>query len=353
MRFATILPILVIAALPALADTVTLSNGDRVTGKVVNTAGGKLTVKTEFMGDVQIDRKGVVSIQTDEPLNVTTAAGETIVGTIDTEAEKLRVTKPDESEVSLAIGEFEAIRDDAAQAAYDREQERQNNPGLRDFWKGTVDFGWAGAAGNARTTTLSTGAEAIRQTGFDKITLTFAQIYSSQSTTEPTGSTANRISGKAGYNRDVSGKLFVYGGAAFDFDEFQNLDLRSVLGGGLGYHIIRSKPNNWDFGAGGNWNREAFSTGLTRNSFEVNLMENSDHQLNDRVKLYQSFAFFPNISNSGEYRFNFDGGVDFKLNSMFSLTANVSDRYLSNPIGGNKKNDVIYTMGVKLSFEQK
>ena len=39
MRFSTIIIALTIAALPALADTVTLSNGDRVTGKIVNTAG--------------------------------------------------------------------------------------------------------------------------------------------------------------------------------------------------------------------------------------------------------------------------------------------------------------------------
>jgi putative salt-induced outer membrane protein YdiY len=210
----------------------------------------------------------------------------------------------------------------------------------------------AGATGNARTTTLSTGAQAIRKTGFDKITLSFAQIYSTQSTTEPNGATANRIGGQAAYNRDINEKLFAYGSAAFDFDEFQDLDLRSVLSGGVGYHIIASSRHNWDAGAGGGWNREKFNTGLSRNSFELNFIENSDHQVNDRLKVYQAFALFPNMTDRGEYRFNFDAGADFKINSNFSFTAGVSDHFLSNPLAGNKKNDLIYTMGVKFSFEQ-
>ncbi len=353
MRFALFTMLLLsFAPIGVLADVVTLTNGDRVTGQIVNTDGGKITVKTEFMGDVSIDRKGVTSIETDEPLNITTASGAKIVGTIETSGDELRVKKEDDTAVTLAISDFQAIRDDAAQAAWEREQERQTNPGWLDFWRGAIDFGWAGATGNASTSTISTGAEVIRQTGFDKITLSFAQIYSTQSTTEPSGATANRISGKAGYDRDISEKMFLHGTTAFDFDEFQNLDLRAVLGGGLGYHIIRGNTHNWDFEGGANWNREAFSTGETRNSFEVNFGENSDHRINSRVKLYQAFSLFPNISNRGEYRFNFEGGADFKISSAFSFTAGVSSRFLSNPLPGNKKSDIIFTAGIKYSFEQ-
>ena len=43
---------LAVSLLPA--DTVLLKNGDRVTGRLVNTVDSKLTVKTELMGDVAI-----------------------------------------------------------------------------------------------------------------------------------------------------------------------------------------------------------------------------------------------------------------------------------------------------------
>ena len=81
--------------------------------------------------------------------------------------------------------------------------------------------------------------------------LYFNQLYASQSTTQPTGETANRISGGYRIDRDLAPKLFVFGTADFDYDKFLSLDLRSVLGGGLGFHAWKSKNGFFDVGAGG------------------------------------------------------------------------------------------------------
>ncbi|MCW5982371.1 MAG: DUF481 domain-containing protein [Bryobacteraceae bacterium] len=344
------------AALPVVllqADQVVLSNGDRISGAILDTTKDKITVKTEFLGEVTIDRKGIVSITADQPLIVTLESGEKVEGVVTTEGSQVRVRKADRSETMAPLDTLEAVRTEEFQRKWERERQRQTNPGLLDFWRGTIDLGLATAQGNADTTTVSTGADVVRRTGFDKISLAFAQIYSTQRTREPFGKTANRISGGARYDRDFGSRAFAYGGTAFDFDEFQDLDLRSVLGAGLGWHIIARDRHWWDFTAGGNWNREKFSTGLVRNSGELALGEKSEHQISRLLKVFQGMTVLPNLSQTGEYRLSLDAGTDLKLNSFISWTFVASDRFLSNPIGGNKKNDLLITTGLKFSFEQR
>jgi len=108
-----------------------------------------------------------------------------------------------------------------------------------------------------------------------------------------------------------------------------------------------------DLGGGANWNREVFSTPLTRNSLELNLSETSTHNINKRLKLYQALVVFPNVSESGAYRVTFKGGLDVAINGSLSVTLGVRDDYLSNPVPRNKKNDMIFTTGVKYSFDQR
>ena len=58
-RVARYLVLLVLAATGVLcrADQVVLDNGDRITGIVERLAGGKVVIKTEYAGNVDIDVK--------------------------------------------------------------------------------------------------------------------------------------------------------------------------------------------------------------------------------------------------------------------------------------------------------
>jgi hypothetical protein len=54
---------------------------------------------------------------------------------------------------------------------------------------------------------------------------------------------------------------------------------------------------------------------------------------------------FNNLTKTGNYRQNFDMGFTTKLTSWLTWNASVSDRFLSNPAPGRKKNDFLYTTG--------
>lgn len=351
----------ILATVGLFADTVTLKNGDRLTGKIVSFDDKELLLKTDYAGDVKIKRDVIVSVASDTPLVVTLPDGKKVEGKVATAADALKVDAPQAAEAKLA--EVKAIRDTPSQAAYERELKRTTDPSWGDFWAGSVSLNFAGASGNASTQTFGTGFRAARATGRDKTALYFNQIYATQSTTLPTGVTANRLSGGARYDYSLNSKMFTFGTADFDFDEFLNLDLRSVLGGGFGWHVIKSDRTTFDISAGLTWNREKFtiplsgpstptSSSLVRNSGEFLIGEESTHKLG-RLRLFQRFYAYPNLTNTGEFRAAFDAGAAIPLFRFLEWNVAFNDRYLSNPPAGKKRNDVLYTTGISISFAQK
>jgi ATP synthase F1 beta subunit len=152
------------------------------------------------------------------------------------------------------------------------------------------------------------------------------------------------------YTDPAPATTFAFGSVDLETDEFQNLDLRFVPAGGLGYHARKSERTILDFRLGAAANREFFSSGLNRTSAEVLLGEEFMHKFNARSSFLQRLVFFPNVSDGGNYRMNFDASLVTAVRRWFSFQFSASDRYLSNPLAGRKSNDVLFTTGLRLTF---
>ena len=331
-----------------LADTVTLSNGDRISGSVLKTDGNAVVVKTAYAGEVKIDLAAVSAMTTDGPLYVVPKSGATSRGKLSLSDGQLRV----DNGTPAKLADIAAIRDDATQKDWEREDERLHHPKLLDFWTGNAAFGLAMASGNSSATTLSTSAALSRAAGRNKLSLHFSQVYATQSTNLPHGETANRVSGGIGASRDMTARLFVYGANDYDYDKFLGLDLRAVFGGGLGYHAWKRGESYFDVGAGGDYNNENYSTGTSSHSAEMQATEELSLKLLKRLKLSERATFYPNLSDTGQYRFNFDTTASMPILKFLEWNFGVSDRYQSNPLPDKKSNDILFTTGVRMSFDQ-
>ena len=330
------------------ADTVTLTNGDRISGTVVKTDGNAVIVKTTYAGEVKIDLAAVSTLATDGPVNVVLKSGPASRGKVALSDGEMRV----DNGAPAKVADVAAIRDDATQKDWEREDERIHHPKLLDFWTGNAAFGLAMASGNSTATTLSTSAALARAAGKNKLSMHFSQVYATQSTTLPYGETANRVSGGIGGSRDLASKLYVYGANDYDYDKFLGLDLRAVFGGGLGYHAWKKGESYFDVGAGGDYNREEYNTGTSNNSAEFQATEELSLKLLKRLKLYERATFYPNLSDTGQYRFNFDTTASMPIFKFLEWNFGVSDRYQSNPLPDHKSNDILFTTGVRMSFDQ-
>jgi putative salt-induced outer membrane protein YdiY len=249
-----------------------------------------------------------------------------------------------------------AVRNDDEQKTHDAEIDRLRNPRLTDFWSGLLDTGLSVTRGNSSTLSYNLSAKAVRATTRDKITAFATAVYATDNTTPPDRTTAHAIRGGLRGDFNISEKLFVFGFTDFEYDEFQDLDLRNVLGGGLGYHVIKTKNTVFDVFGGGDYEQEFFAadptfpTGLTRKTGEIVMGEEFDTKLNGRIVLSEKFSLYPNVSNTGDYRLQFDTTAATKLKSWLSWQVTYSDRYLSNPLPGFKKNDALLSSGLRLTF---
>ena len=164
------------------ADQITLKNGDRLTGAIIKSDEKELILKTEFAGEVKIQWSAITGLTASQPVTVTLKDGQTIVGSIAQEQEKLRVSNQQTGQVEVTQANITAIRNKDEQARYEIELERLRNPRLLDLWQGYLDTGIAMTRGNANTSTYNLNANARRVSPRDTIGMTFTSIYATNRT---------------------------------------------------------------------------------------------------------------------------------------------------------------------------
>jgi putative salt-induced outer membrane protein YdiY len=332
---------------PAWCDQIVLKNGDRVTGKIVRKDGGKLTIKSELMGDVTVPWDAVTGVTTDDPINVVMPDGKLLAGKLSTRDGAVEIATP-AARQEVPLASLGTLRNAGEQKAH----ERLENPRLTDLWAGSVDLGFALARGNSRTNTFTTGFNTSRVTRTDKATLYFNSIYATARSTQSglNDKFAQAVRGGWAYNKSVNPRFFFNMFNDYEYDRFQNLDLRFVLGGGFGYNAVKKENQRLDLLGGLSYNREKFSTPLTRNSAEAYWGDDWTYKLSSACSLRQGFRMFNNLSTTGEYRVNFDLGVVTTIRRWLAWQVTASDRFLSNPVGGRQRNDMLLTTGLRISF---
>jgi len=343
-------------AVAGRADQVTLKNGDRLTGTIVKSDTKTMVIKTEFAGPVNVSWEAVTGIESSQPLHLVLKDGQTVVGTVATAEGKLDVTTKEAGKVETAKEAVVALRNDDEEKAYAEAIERLRNPRLTDHWSGLLDTSLSVTHGNSSTVSYTLSGKTARVTPRDKISVYTTAVYATDDTTPPKRTTAHAIRGGIRGDVNLLPKLFVFGFTDFEYDEFQHLDLRNVIGGGFGYHVIKGKNTQFDVFGGGSFDQEYFSPipptvpAVTRKSGEAVAGETLNTKLNGRTTLTEAFSFYPNVSETGNYRFTLDANAAVKLNTWLSWQVTYSDRYLSNPLPSLKNNDTLLSTGLRLTF---
>ncbi|HXN73908.1 MAG TPA: DUF481 domain-containing protein [Candidatus Acidoferrales bacterium] len=353
-RILALLFVFLAAVSASMADSVTLRNGDHLSGTIVTSDGKDVTLKTDYAGEVKISWSAVKEVASDKPLFVVTG-DKTVNGVISTDGTNLIVHSASSGEVQVPFGKITVVRPADQQAAY----EKTLHPSLAQGWKGGVTIGLAIARGNSDTTSLSSGFTADRKTLDDELTIYESSIYTSNGGVN-SGTTANSILGGIKYDRNFSKRLFGFVSGDFTHDELQGLNLRSIYSGGLGWHWINNPNTTLDILGGINYTRETYSSSTTATTTGVNVNRNLPgittgevfmHKFGKSTVVTQDFYFYPDLSDIDQYRFSVDFASVTKINKWLAWQFSLSDRYVTDPpIVGTKTNDVILSTGLNVSF---
>lgn len=349
--FAAIVLLVLATPVVAAADTIVLQNGDHVTGSLVSADGKTLAIKTSYAGQISVKWTDVKQITTAEPVYVTTSSKQTLGGPI-SKTDSTLVVHTSTGDVNVPLTQVTAVRSSAEQKKY----ERSLHPNLARNWKGSVGLGFSLARGNSQAMNLTTSTRLRRKTLSDAITMYESSVYSTA--TAANNVTANAILGGARFDRKADKVLFWFVSGDFTHDGLQGLDLRSIYSGGLGWHAINRPHTTLDLAAGANFTRETYSGtaaptsgALKRNLAAATTGQDFTHRFDKITSLEEHFYFYPDLSQTGQYRFTLNATADTQVTGWLSWQVSVNDLYVSNPpITGTKSNDIILATSLAFTF---
>jgi putative salt-induced outer membrane protein YdiY len=342
--------------LPTLrADTVVLKNGDRLTGTAVKLEGGKLTFKTAYADAIAIAWDQVANLKVDKPLVLPQDKGNLTVSSIERTDAGLVVTTASGNS-TMDVSAVTVLRTPADQAAY----EASLRPRWGHAWTVAANASLALAKGNSDTETFGAGFTAIRATRTDKTSLNFSSLYGRDNKADITS--ANTVGGGLRYDHNLNPKLFVFGSGDFLTNALQDLDFRSTLSGGFGWHALKSKNQALDLMGGVAWTHENYSavatadttTPASTNSFAaLNFGEQYTWKMNASSVLTEQANFFPDMNNLGQIQFNVNSSFSTKIAKMFNWVTTFTDNYTSFPPAGTLNNDLTLTTGLGVTLNRK
>jgi hypothetical protein len=331
------------------ADTVVLKNGDRLTGNAVKLDGGKLTFKTPYADAIVIAWDQVTSLTTSQPLVLPTPKGKLNVTAIVRSDAGLVVTTPS-GPSALDPKEVTVLRSPADQIAF----EASLHPSWAHAWAGAANVSLALARGNSEATTFGTGVTAARTTLHDKTSLYVNTLYSTNANSTPTTS-ANTDAGGIRYDHNLKPRVFAYGSGDFYADALQDLDLRSIVGGGLGWHASKTAKQTFDVTGGVVWTHESYSATAdvtsSVNSFPaLQIGEQYTRKIGAASLFAEQATIYPDLSTLGQYQFTFNSTFNTKLGKMFNWVTTFGDNYTSFPPAGTLDNDLVLTTGLGIAL---
>lgn len=371
--------LLVFLAIPVFADQIVLKNGDKITGTISKSDGKELVIKTEYAGDLTVKFDSIQSLTTAGDEHVT-IGGQSVVGPVSTNGDNLVVATKSGAPVEAAKSSLAVLRNPAEEAAY----QKTLHPGFGEGWAGGANLGFAITAGNSETKNLNIGFNATRKGFHDKLTLYETSIYSTTSKLAlhpiPTQTTAKSNAGGLRYDRDFVPRVFGFGSADFFNNSLQNLDLRYILGGGIGFHAIKTSNTTLDLLAGINYTHESFSDlVLTQDplvtyshsdsSAALTVGDDFMHKLGKNSVFTQSFLLYPSFS---QININPAGNPDFpspdnqrvlrgalnlalntKLHKWLGWQVTFNDVFDNHPLASTpriERNDITMATGLTFSF---
>lgn len=354
LRFASaclVFALLAFFALPALrADTVLLKNGDRLTGTALKLEGGKLTFKTAYADAIAIAWDQVTSLTTAQPFILPTPKGNLSVTSIErSDSGFIVATSSGSSALDPAV--VTVLRTAADQKTF----EASLHPSWAHAWAGAATLNLALARGNSQTATFGAGVTAVRATGTDKTSLYANTLYSRDSRAGITS--ANTVAGGLRYDHNLNPRLFAFGTGDFSTNALQNLDLRSIMGGGLGWHAIKSPRQNLDVLAGLVWTHENYAATATvpssTNSFAaLDLGQAYSRKIGAASLFTEQLYIYPDLNNIGQFQLSFDSAFSTKIGKLFNWQTSFGDRYTSFPPTGTLSNDVVLTTGLGVTLSR-
>jgi len=220
------------------------------------------------------------------------------------------------------------------------------------YWTANYDLAFAFTDATTDTTSFSTALELRRKkrpTDFF-----FGAYYFFGSTKESGGSratTENRLFGRTRLDRDLTDRSFAFGQVSAEYDEIQNLSLRTDPVAGVGYRFVAREKLTISGRSGPGYVYQRYFGGDTEDYFTILFGGDLEADLPYGSKFRWSAEYLPAVPDwkdnylirtTADWTMPIIGWLDFKIA--------VFDTYNNQPPPGTDRNSLTTTAGVSFRF---
>ena len=338
VRTAVVLALVVVPSAPAWAqrtDVVTLANGDRITGEIVELDRGRLKFETDDAGTILFEWDTIAMVEAAGEFEVTTSDGRRFLGSLGQSSAQsvLMITANDT--ITLSMAEVTGMIPIGA-----------------SVWTrldGSIDAGftYTRSSGIAQ---FNLNSEIVYHRPAFMLQLTTSDTLIKRSDEEKRD---DRGSVDLSYVRYIGRQWFAAGVARFESNESLGLTLRSQLGGWVGLRLVNSNRARFEVGWGAVYNNEDGVDTEPRRNIEGLLGLQTWYYTYDRPKttVDASVDYFPGLSDWGRHRLQINAAVRRELWKDFFVALNLYDTFDSVPPSpGADRNDVGVVMSIGWSY---
>lgn len=316
---------------PAGADEVVLDNGTVLKGTVSEATGDTVVITSDYAEPIKVKRGRVVKITMEKPAEVRLNSGEVLKGKL--------TTGPDgRILVEQAEGRGATSFDWGNMAAL--------NPPPPKPWQGSVTAGGNIQSGNNDRAALALGAEAVRRGEDDRFSLQF--LYNIAQT-DGALSTRNAF-GAMAYDYFFTKKWYGLVGLSLLNDTFQDLNLRTIVGPGVGYQAWDDKVKFLSLEAGVSYLSEDHTVNRDNSWFTARLAGTFHYHITEAILFSEQLVLYPSLEKLSGFQLRNEAALTTSLGAAWSLKlANVID-YVNSPPDGVKSTDSNIILGLQYGF---
>lgn len=314
----------------AAADEVILNNGDRITGKLVDLADGKLSIKTEYAGTLVIEWKQVQSFSTDGPVYL--KIGDNVI----------RATVSESTSGTATLQADELPTAESVELSRLKTMSYEKKPPVKI--SGRINIGASSTSGNTNTDQLNADFQMVARAEKDRVTL-LGEINKAKTDGEQTESNWTAY---LGYDHFVTKKLYAYASTSAENDEFKDINLRTTLGAGAGYQFFETDKTNLAMELGLSYVNTDYIEAEDEDYPAARWAMNFVQKLFDsKIEFFNRDSVFSDLQDSKNYFFRTRTGFRFPIVERMNSTIQYNYDYDNEPAPGRVKEDKawLFTVG--------
>ncbi len=346
--FAMLVVALSAVSTAAAQQTLVLNNGDRLTGELTAISGSDWVFKLAG-GEIKVPTTDISSFSATEPIGVRLADGSVVAATVTTAGNQLQLTLTDGTSRTIAPADLAAVGDPGNLAAL-RPLEIGLFKPFSKFWGATVAFGFSNNSGNSTSRGVAFSFDIERRSPKDRqvikggLSREFAPGASGDLET-----TVEKYYGSLRLDVFLVSRLFAFGFAGYDRDQFQDLDLRQNYNLGLGYQVVETDKTDLRFYGSGGVRLEEYTSGGNSSTSILGLGGGYKQKLGPIVFDW-TVAYTPSLEDGADYRVVSDASLTTTIFEGLGFRIGSRNEYNNKPQPDVETHDWLFTTALTYSI---